>query len=260
MLLLISMKYATCSIISTVLSSVIVSPLDVLRTRNQAFNMYNKGVFSTISDVLKKEGIKGWYRGLPGTLLSAPFFWSIYLPLYDFLKEEEWGVIQRSVIASYTGSIICNPLFVFKNRLQVVHVQGGNIKNVIQDMKNLRLKIFRIGLPITLFGNLQFIIKMPIYEHLRTYPDYGYPNAQILFSSIIAKSISNTIFYPHEVIRTITRIDNSNKSLQEICRSVIRDDGIKGFYRGFYFNTMRTVPFTCLNFLLYEFFKKNIYV
>ena len=89
MLLLSSMKYATCSIMSTVLSSVVVSPLDVLRTRNQAFNMYHKGVFFTIRDVLKKEGIKGWYRGLPGTLLSAPFFWSIYLPLYDHLKEKE---------------------------------------------------------------------------------------------------------------------------------------------------------------------------
>ena len=46
MLLISSMKYATCSILSTVLSSVIVSPLDVLRTRNQAFNMYKKGAVS----------------------------------------------------------------------------------------------------------------------------------------------------------------------------------------------------------------------
>jgi solute carrier family 25 (mitochondrial folate transporter), member 32 len=260
MLLIISMKYATCSVLSTVLSSIVVSPLDVLRTRNQAFNMYKKGVFFTVRDVLKKEGIKGCYRGLPGTLLSAPFFWSIYLPLYDHFKEKEWGIVQRSIIASYTGSMVCNPLFVFKNRLQVIHVQGGNFKNVIRDMKALSLKTFHLGLPVTLFGNLQFIIKMPIYEHLRSYPDYGYPNCQILFSSIIGKSIANTIFYPHEVIRTITRVDNTNRSLQEICRYVIRENGIKGFYRGFYFNTMRTIPFTCLNFFLYEFFKKNMYV
>lgn len=254
------MKYVSCSIISTVISSIIVSPLDVLRTRNQAFGLYKRGVFFTINDVLKKEGIKGWYRGLPGTLLSAPFFWSIYLPLYDTLKEKEWGTIHRSIVASYTGSILCNPLFVFKNRLQVIHIQGGNINNVIKDMKKLKFKSFHIGLPITLFGNLQFTIKMPVYEYLRTYPDYGYPNCQILFSSIIAKTISNTIFYPHEVIRTITRIENTNRSLQEISRQVIRENGIKGFYRGFYFNTMRTIPFTCLNFFFYEFFKKNMYV
>ena len=71
----------------------------------------------------------------------------------------------------------------------------------------------------------------------------------------IGKSIANTIFYPHEVLRTIKRIDNTNRSLQEICRYVIRENGIKGFYRGFYFNTMRTIPFTCINFFLYEFFK-----
>ena len=76
----------------------------------------------------KKEGLKGLYRGLPGTLLSAPFFWSIYLPFYDHLKEKEWGVIQRSIIASYTGSIVCNPLFVFKNRLQVIHVKEVILK------------------------------------------------------------------------------------------------------------------------------------
>ena len=91
----------------------------------------------------KKEGLKGLYRGLPGTLLSAPFFGQSILPFYDHLKEKEWGVVQRSIIASYTGSIVCNPLFVvFKNRLQVITIQGGNIKNVIQDMKNLRLKVF----------------------------------------------------------------------------------------------------------------------
>ena len=85
------MKYATCSIISTVLSSVIVSPLDVLRTRNQAFNMYKKGVFFTISDVLKKEGIKGWYRGLPGTLLSAPFFGQFTYLFMIILKKKNGG-------------------------------------------------------------------------------------------------------------------------------------------------------------------------
>ena len=127
-------------------------------------------------------------------------------------------------------------------------------------MKSLGFKTFHLGLPITLFGNLQYIIKMPIYEHLRSYSDYGYPNCQILFSSIIGKSIANIIFYPHEVIRTIKRIENTNRSLQEICREIIREDGYKGFYRGFYFNTMRTIPFTCLNFFFYEFFKKNMYV
>ena len=135
------MKYATCSIISTVLSSVIVSPLDVLRTRNQAFNMYKKGVFFTISDVLKKEGIKGWYRGLPGTLLSAPFFWSIYLPLYDHLKEKEWGIVQRSIVASYTGSIICNPLFVFKNYTLGVIQFAIFILIAYQGLKDWKIKL-----------------------------------------------------------------------------------------------------------------------
>ena len=55
------------------------------------------------------------------------------------------------------GDIMCIPLFVFKNRLQVIHVQGGNIDNVIKDMKSLSFKTFRLGLPVTLFGNLQFI-------------------------------------------------------------------------------------------------------
>ena len=250
------MNNFTAGISSSLLSSIIVSPLDVLRTRNQAFNIYNKGILTTLNNVFKKEGIKGWGRGLPGTILSTPFFWAVYLPFYEFLKENEWGVISRSIIASYTGSIVCNPLFVFKNRLQVISVQGGNIKNVIKDMKRLGLSSFRIGLPLTLFGNLQFTIKMPIYEHLKTYPDYGYPNAKILASSIVGKTIANTIFYPHEVLRTIVRIDNTKRSIKEIVQYIMKKDGVKGFYRGFYFNTVRTVPFTCLTFFFYELFKK----
>ena len=123
-------------------------------------------------------------------------------------------------------------------------------------MKRLGLSSFRIGLPLTLFGNLQFTIKMPIYEHLKTYPDYGYPNAKILASSIVGKTIANTIFYPHEVLRTIVRIDNTKRSIKQIVQYIMKKDGVKGFYRGFYFNTVRTVPFTCLTFFFYELFKK----
>ena len=52
------MNNFTAGISSSLLSSILVSPLDVLRTRNQAFNIYNKGIITTLNDVLKKEGIK----------------------------------------------------------------------------------------------------------------------------------------------------------------------------------------------------------
>ena len=56
---------------------------------------------------------------------------------------------------------------------------------------------------------------MPIYEHLRTYLDYGF-KCQILLSSIIGKGISNSIL-PHEG-KNYYKNRRSNRSLQEICR------------------------------------------
>ena len=82
-------------IASGIVSSLVVAPLDLIRTRLQVFRHPTPNISSSSSsssnsvgatttawrmlrDILQKEGFKGCFRGLTATLLTVPVFWGVY--------------------------------------------------------------------------------------------------------------------------------------------------------------------------------------
>ncbi len=59
---------------------------------------------------------------------------------------------------------------------------------------------------------------------------------------------------PNPIDRMTAQLPSSNaaQGLQATIRSVWRQDGIRGFYRGLGPNLLRVVPSTCVTFLVYE--------
>ena len=78
-------------IASGIVSSLVVAPLDLIRTRLQVFRHPPPNISSSsnsvgatttawrmLRDILQKEGFKGCFRGLTATLLTVPVFWGVY--------------------------------------------------------------------------------------------------------------------------------------------------------------------------------------
>jgi Mitochondrial carrier protein len=78
---------------SGAVSSVLVAPLDVLRTQWQVIGSSSSSLSSSVGSdnsishqkpsnlvatIWKREGIAGFFRGLTATLLTVPAFWGIY--------------------------------------------------------------------------------------------------------------------------------------------------------------------------------------
>lgn len=146
------------------------------------------------------------------------------------------------------------------------------------------------GLGPSLLGVSHVVIQFPIYEHLKTGGIDGIsffttghlvnpPNSLwILASSAISKMIASSITYPHEVLRTRlhtqTVVEYSQADTRYIYESppakpkykgiipsvlvIFKEEGWRGFYKGFGINLIRTVPASALTILTYELVRNAI--
>jgi hypothetical protein len=240
-------------ITSGVITVIICNPIDVFKTRIQSSNKY--GIYT----IIKKEKISGFYKGASSAFFAMPIFWGLYFPIYENNKKYMNNSLA-GYSASLVGSLISNPFWVARTRLQaqILH-KNRNYKGTLDVLKQVYQKegfraLFR-GYTMTILGNLQFVISMPIYEEIKKKNNNS--TISIIFGSAIAKSISGSIVYPHEVIRTIMR--NQNYSFNKTINCLYSNSGLLGFYRGFPLYLMRTIPFSISIFLSYELNKSLIF-
>ncbi|KAL4073281.1 mitochondrial carrier domain-containing protein [Scleroderma yunnanense] len=82
-----------------------------------------------------------------------------------------------------------------------------------------------------------------------------------MISASIGEVAACLIRVPTEVIKTRTQTSSygtSAASSLTCAKLVLQSDGIKGFYRGFGITVMREIPFTSLQFPLYEYLKYRV--
>ncbi|KIY46012.1 mitochondrial carrier [Fistulina hepatica ATCC 64428] len=81
-----------------------------------------------------------------------------------------------------------------------------------------------------------------------------------MISASVGEIAACLIRVPTEVIKTRTQTmayGEAGKSSLAAARLVLQNDGLKGFYRGFGTTIMREIPFTAIQFPLYENFKRR---
>ncbi|OII72488.1 mitochondrial carrier protein [Cryptosporidium ubiquitum] len=146
---------AVCGGLSTISHDVIATPLDVIKQRLQVGSY--KGMSDCILTILKKEGIRSFYRSLPITLFMNIPQTGLFVLLNENLKVLIGRVKKNSlkqntynfVIAGISGGIagfITNPLDVIKTKLQTqaCHIsQKESFKVVYPNVKKAFIDTFR---------------------------------------------------------------------------------------------------------------------
>ena len=95
-----------CGTIYGLTSPLVGHPLDTIKTKMQAQNIYaNTSAYKTLLTVFKSEGIKGLYRGLLPPLVGSSIFRSVQFSAYAwaYSRAGNYSILKEEV--PYTGGI-----------------------------------------------------------------------------------------------------------------------------------------------------------
>ncbi len=119
-------------------------------------------------------------------------------------------------------------------------------------------------------------IQFPLYEYLKkkcaassSSEQHHLSTGQLMFASSLSKLIASFVAYPHEIVRSRLQdagharrlhqqssTPNTNfreyTNVRDAVKTIAREEGIRGFYRGIIPALLRTVPAAVLTLLSYE--------
>ncbi|RID55534.1 hypothetical protein BRARA_G02788 [Brassica rapa] len=267
------------------IAATFVCPLDVIKTRLQVHGLpeTRRGsvIITSLGNILKKEGVRGMYRGLSPTIIALLPNWAVYFSVYGKLKDllqssdGKLSIGANMVAAGGAGastSIATNPLWVVKTRLMTQGMRPDVIP--YKSMLSAFSRIFReegfrglySGVIPSLVGVSHVAIQFPVYEKIKQYMakvgdksvDQLSPG-EVAVASSISKVIASVSTYPHEVVRSKLQEQGQVRNAKakysgviDCAKKVFRNEGVPGFYRGCATNLLRTTPSAVITFTSYE--------
>jgi solute carrier family 25, member 33/36 len=290
-----------CSLISGgaagTVASCITNPLEVIKTRLQASASSTAttiparlGPLYIARQIMRADGIPGFFRGLPPTLVGIIPSRSAYFYAYSRCKsflDAKCGLSSGSppnalisgFVAGVVGNTITNPIWMIRTRMQleadaaVGQVAYKGYLDVIGTIfRQDGIKGFYRGLQASYWGCTEGALQFILYEQLKRQllqrenrrrlsvhqPETTeLSHAMYFWSAALAKMIASIATYPHEVARTRLR-EQSRMGLYkytgmwQTIRTVAQEEGRSGLYAGMGVHLMKVVPNSALMFLTYE--------
>jgi len=253
----------------------------VVKARKQVQSLDHKtrykGTFSSLVLIGKEEGMRGYFRGLPPTLLGYIPSWSMYFCLYGYFKDSfedqksMFTTVSSAVSAGGITNMFTNPFWVVRTRLQVQsHVNGEvEYKSTLDAFRKIyRLEggfAFYKGLSASMLGLSHVAIQFPLYEHLKSTLLVDAEESKVnhvgklIMASSVSKIIATVVTYPHDIARSRLHVEKfkSRGVFYEI-QSILRVDGVSGLYQGIGTQLLRVTPACAITFSSYEFMFKYI--
>ncbi|KYR03171.1 mitochondrial substrate carrier family protein [Tieghemostelium lacteum] len=236
----------------------------------------------------KREGIKALWKGLGPHLFGVVPARAIHFSTYSFTKSimEKLGYQEGPILwatsASSAGvavAILTSPIWLIKTRLQL----QTNLKNFNEGTRyrgylHCCLNIIREegptgffkGLSASIIGVSESAFQFVLYEKMKrsilekkrecNYPDYeSLTTTEYLVSAGSSKLVAAVTTYPHEVIRTRMREQLAPGAPIKYTNVlpgmalIVKEEGIRGLFKGVGPHVARVVPNSCIMFLTYEF-------
>ena len=171
--------------------------------------------------------------------------------------------------AGISTIVVTNPLWVVKTRLQT---QGMGLKTNWQRYRGtldglqsiIRKEGFSrlyAGLVPSFLGIAHVAVQFPLYENLKSRLSRRADGTQkelsvheLILASSLSKMVASTITYPHEVLRSHMHLNGTRpfSGLKDTFRMILREHGIRGFYKGCGINLCRAVPSAAITFTSFE--------
>ena len=258
-------------------------PLDSMKTRMQTHHF--PSLRACFADIIKHEGLRGFYRGVYAPLLTTSMFKSAAFTIYDrsitFMKtQRDDGAVgfKENFVAGATAGLciaaFSSPVEVIKVQLQLLRL-NNNVNNMTlyqqlrQSGQSSIRAIFRgtgtqmsreaVGFG-TYFASYHSISHLLKYDHSESTT-----TQQKFLAGGLSGIIIWLIIFPIDLIKSRLQkeafhsvSDRLYVNALDCVRQTFAQSGIKGFYSGIKPTLLRAFPVHALIFGVYETIKDQL--
>jgi solute carrier family 25 (mitochondrial phosphate transporter), member 23/24/25/41 len=247
-----------------------------------------KGVFSALRLIVKENGLRGLYAGnganavrvFPYIALQFTCF-SEYSAMYNKYQGREDGSklrsIEKLVIGAFAGVssvLVTYPLDIVRGLktaagASLEGTQYNSIGDVIRSVvkKNGPLGLYR-GMVPTLAGvapyvGVNFLVFETLKEKCPVEPGANGPSAiHLALCGGVAGTSGQTVAYPMDLLRRrfqMAAVDGVRQysGVADAVGAIFKEEGFRGFYKGFLPNFLKTWPTIAIMFFLNSTLRQN---
>lgn len=260
-----------------------MTPLDVIKVRLQAHIClipttptglrvcadpnHLTGAVDAARKIVASDGIRGLWRGLNASLVLALPTTGLYFTMYESFRAqlEERGIGVTSALwagagARVAAACVASPLELARTSLQAG--VGGRDATVVSVLRGVWIRdggraLWR-GLGPTLLRDAPFsAIYWSCYERLkmRARGRVGNEFVGYLGSGILAGGLAALCTVPADVVKTRRQADFKGPGSLEIGRRILRDEGVRGLFRGAGPRVGKVAPACAIMMGSFEFFR-----
>ena len=255
--------------VAGILSRTMTSPIDVLKMIMQT-NTEHVPLANIVRNIYQKDGIKGFWRGnVVACACNGPLTAVKYFVIDDLTKYIGKGKPMSSETRWFIGAVagilsqsVCYPLDLIYTRI-TIHPELYT--NVFQATGKIIKEegFFGLwhGLMPTITGAIvyegsQFAVSGGIKQFL-SQKKHTLTAWQYLTIGACAGAVSQTISFPFDVMRRRMMIVDSNgnkkyHSYFHCFESIVRNEGIRGFFKGVRLNLVKVIPATAIQYTINE--------
>ncbi|KAJ1500317.1 hypothetical protein HMI54_010917, partial [Coelomomyces lativittatus] len=183
-----SMDEAVAGFTSGALTTLILHPLDLVKTQFQANTARSTSIewgssVVALKQIWKRNGYKGLYQGLSANFLGATLSWGLYFAWYNQIKQImkqnasiPLAPYQHLLAAAQAGvltSLCTNPFWLMKTRMCLQPFDKPHYTSVLAGLTSIArtegIRGLYRGLLPSLFGVSHGAIQFMVYEEVKAY-------------------------------------------------------------------------------------------
>jgi len=253
---------------------VVEYPFDCIKVKLQCQDVNpNKkpmGTFQCIRDILRYEGVRGFYRGLSAPLVGSVMENAVLFVAYGRIQkllqgdsDKPLSVAQLSLSGAIAGmavSAVLTPVELIKCKIQIhSKTYKGPIDCAIKTIRATGLRGMYKGHAATFarescggaawFGVYEFTCRQLSGS---TSKDNLSP-ASLMFAGALSGIAYNTVLFPADVVKSQIQAESSgDRRYFRRLRKLYVSEGIRGLYRGYGITIVRAIPANAIILASYE--------
>lgn len=238
--------------------------------------------------IFEKDGVSGFFRGLPPTLVGIIPSRSAYFYAYHQTKSflapklpegSPGNALVAGFLAGITGNTLTNPIWMVRTRMQLMADAAAGQQQykgygdaISRIFKEEGIGGFYKGITASYWGCTEGALQFLVYEQFKSRllerenarrMELGLketkelPKATYFWAAAASKAIAAVTTYPHEVARTRLREQARSgvfkyTGMWQTLGLMAKEEGGKALYSGMPVHLMKVVPNSATMFLCYE--------